>query len=68
MLHIDNFPFAFVVFLLLLLPSHATVHVNSIPNKSLYFYCGLSLVANYYSTQNDVSPLDNKEGHAAFRQ
>lgn len=70
-LHIDNFFFfffAFVVFLLLLLPSHAIVHVNSIPNKSFYFYYGLSLVTNYYSTLNDVSPLDNKEGHAAFTQ
>lgn len=60
--------FAFVLFLLLLLPPHTIVHVNSTPNKSLYFCYGLSLVTNYYSTLIDVSTLDNKEGHAAFTQ
>lgn len=35
---------------------------------TFYFYYGRSLVTNYYSTLSDVSPLDNKEGHAAFTQ
>lgn len=61
---------AFVLCLLMLVPSHAIVQVNSIPNKPFYFYYRLSLVTNYYSTPalSDVSPLDNKEGHAAFTQ
>lgn len=73
--HISHFcilktVFAFVLCLILLLLSHATVRGNSIPNKSFYFYHGLSLVTNYYSSLalSDVSPLDNKEGHAAFTQ
>lgn len=60
--------FYFCLFLLLLLPSHAIVHVNSVPNNSFYFNYGLSPVTNYYSTLSDVSPLDKKGGHAAFTQ
>lgn len=38
--------------------------------QTIHFYFRPSPVTNYFSTpaQSDVSPLDNKEGHAAFTQ
>lgn len=65
--------FEFFFFLLVFLPtppplpSHAIVHANSTPNKSFYFYCGLSHVANYNSILNDVSPPDNERDASLAR-